>query len=806
MKRKLTALLCALMVAGASVTTAFGAQQSDNGDVAAAASDYVSDGEVVPQISKISPTQSGLRIEWSAFEGAAKYRVFVLTNGTWKTAGETANLYFEHKNLKNNTSYTYTVRAEDGSGKFISGYDPEGVASTFYAVPQLTAVQGVNGGIQVRWNSVAGAVNYRVYRKNGSSWQKLTDTAATSYTDADVSSGNSYSYTVRCMSADGLTFLSHYSGGKTGLYVAVPEITNIRNVANGAKISWNKVAGAAKCRVFVKNGESWKKLGDTASDNYVHTAAQNNTRYTYTVRALDKNGSFASGYNTVGVGNTFLSVPVISGVQSVYGGLKVSWNKQSGAVNYRVYRKNGSSWQKLTDTTATSYTDNNVSSGSSYTYTVRCMSADGLTFLSHYSGTGKKGTYVKAPEISKFENTAKGTKITWGKVSGAAKYRVFVKNGSDWKKLADSSSDNYTHNSLADGRTYTYTVRALDKNGSFVSGYNSNGKSNVFIAPPAISSVTKSGSGMLLRWNAKTGAAKYRIYRRAYDGGWSPLADVAGTSYQDNTAPSNVLYTYTMRCLNANGVSISTHLTDTKFYWNGAIANGKITYKNKAYAFNNGYLRQGYVTIDGKTYYYSDTGTLQKNGIVGSDKDGYRYADSNGVVNTSYCGAVTSNGSDWNVINGKVTKVKTEYDKTLNRALKLVAKVTNSSMTKEQKLKACFNHIKTVPTEKNPRIPHFHGENWHLMYANDVFVNNTGNCMSFGAAFAFMAKALGYNNVYACNSGGHGWAEVEGLIYDPEWARHRFKYSYYGMSYNTKTDVDYKGGISSGQWWMHVKI
>jgi hypothetical protein len=261
-----------------------------------------------------------------------------------------------------------------------------------------------------------------------------------------------------------------------------------------------------------------------------------------------------------------------------------------------------------------------------------------------------------------------------------------------------------------------------------------------------------------------------------------------------------------MLCLNSSGVSISTHLTDTRFYYNGAVANGKITYKNKSYAFSNGYLRQGYVTIDGKTYYYTDTGVLQKNGIVGSSKDGYRYADSNGVVNMSYSGAVTSNGSDWYVINGKATKVKTEYDKTMFRAFKLIAKITNSSMTKEQKLKACFNYLKTGPTEKNPRIPHFHGENWHILYANDVFVNNTGNCMSFGAAFAFMAKALGYNNTYACNSGGHGWAEVEGLIYDPEWSRHRSMSTYYGISYNTKVDVDYKSGISAGHWWMHVKI
>ena len=42
-----------------------------------------------------------------------------------------------------------------------------------------------------------------------------------------------------------------------------------------------------------------------------------------------------------------------------------------------------------------------------------------------------------------------------------------------------------------------------------------------------------------------------------------------------------------------------------------------------------------------------------------------------------------------------------------------------------------------------------------------MFVDGAGNCFSYGAAFAYMAKAIGYKNVYCCNSGGHGWAEVD---------------------------------------------
>lgn len=87
-----------------------------------------------------------------------------------------------------------------------------------------------------------------------------------------------------------------------------------------------------------------------------------------------------------------------------------------------------------------------------------------------------------------------------------------------------------------------------------------------------------------------------------------------------------------------------------------------------------------------------------------------------------------------------------------------------------------------------------------------MFVDGVGNCFSYSSAFAYMAKAIGYKNVYCCNSGGHGWAEINKLVYDPEWSRHNSDSTYFGVSYKTKLGPDYKGAISPGYPWMHVKI
>ena len=215
---------------------------------------------------------------------------------------------------------------------------------------------------------------------------------------------------------------------------------------------------------------------------------------------------------------------------------------------------------------------------------------------------------------------------------------------------------------------------------------------------------------------------------------------------------------------------------------------------------------KGKVVQNGKTYYYGDNGELLKNTIAGSDAEGYVYVNGEGIVDDKYCGAVNIDGVDWNVINGVPTKVTPESDKTLSAALKAVSEYITSDMTKEQKLKACFDHIKSDYVEKVPRTPPYHESDWAVIYANDILVNGAGDCYSYGAAYAYLAKAIGCDEVYACNSGGHGWAEVEGKVYDPEWSLHHSDYNYCGLSYDDKTDVNYKGGIAPGADWMRIKI
>ena len=161
-----------------------------------------------------------------------------------------------------------------------------------------------------------------------------------------------------------------------------------------------------------------------------------------------------------------LATPKISEVTNTTTGVKITWGAVSGAAQYRVFYKTaGGKWVKLADTDDTKLTWAEAQSGTTYTFTVRCLSSDGKSFTSEYDHTGKTITYIAAPVLTGASSVADGVKITWSKVTGAAKYRVFYKTTGDWIKLTDTTATSYTWTGAQAGTSYTFTVRCISADG-----------------------------------------------------------------------------------------------------------------------------------------------------------------------------------------------------------------------------------------------------------------------------------------------------------------------------------------------------
>lgn len=188
------------------------------------------------------------------------------------------------------------------------------------------------------------------------------------------------------------------------------------------------------------------------------------------------------------------------------------------------------------------------------------------------------------------------------------------------------------------------------------------------------------------------------------------------------------------------------------------------------YRKTNGKLAHGLVKIDGETYYFDASGR-QRTGWQNVG-DSYRFFDpwmgpsstmaKNRVVNGIYVngeGVAQPSVAGW-----------AELD-IMCKAQRLVETLTVPTQSSYEKLAAGFYYIRNDCVESLTRDFSYY-DGWHRAMALDVFDGATGSCFSYGAAFAYYANAIGYESCVIVSSGGHGWAEVDGLVYDPEWSRH----------------------------------
>ena len=620
MKRVLPFIFALILIIGAFTMMAFsvGGDQTATGQNEPAtepATEAPTEAVTYPVIRSIIPDSTGFTIRWAEYDGAAKYRLFYRGTAGWIRIGDTAGTTLRHPNLKEGASYTYTVRGLDADGNYITNHYVNGWTMTYRSGPQLTAVAASGNALKVTWKKFSEPASYRVYRKEGATWVGIGFSDTDSFFDNNVVSGKTYTYTVRAYEMDRETIISGFQGsGKSGAFVSMPVISTIEARNTGVRITWGKTPGASAYRVFVKAANGWRAIGTTYDTYYDYYVSPNGAATAYTVRALNASGAYVSDFLRDNKTHTYLSTPKLTALTNVYGGQKLTWSRVPGAQLYRIYIKNGSSWQKFADTSALSYGFTGLKNNTSYTYTVRCLAADGRAFQSGFSSSGLTARYFTAPEITSVENLRDGARVTWKAVSGVSRYRVFIKNGTSWKALANVSGTRYDHTAAVQGTTYVYTVRAIDSAGNFISAFDPTGYANRYQTAPLLRSVSTTPEGVDLAWEEYEGIQSYRVFRHVIGKSWGRIADVNGTAYTDTAAPAGLPVQYTLRGLDENGKLITDYVDNGLYYVDGALADGEINVNGYLVTFKKGKLTKGYVTIqDIINIAQKEVGTQAKN-------------------------------------------------------------------------------------------------------------------------------------------------------------------------------------------------
>ncbi len=448
----------------------------------------------------------------------------------------------------------------------------------------LSAVSNVASGVRIQWSAVSGVGKYRVFYRQGSgSWKKAGDTAALNYTVTGLTSGVSYTFAVSSLSPQGAVLTQpEEERGRSVVYVAPPVIKSMYAVNGGVSVSWGKVKGAARYRVFYRASGSiaWSRGGDTTATTLQVLRLKAGVTYHFTVRCISSDGrAYTSYYDTRGKSMTLLATPVITKTENLNGGVRVTWNRVSGAAKYRLfYRTPGNVWKQAGDTTGTSLTVGKLTSNQNYIFTVRCVSADGRQYTSYYNPNGVTRRYLSAPVVKSAVCVNDGITVTWQRVTGIAKYRVFYRtSGGSWHYGGDSTGSSMTITDLVGGKNYTFTVRGINSAATaYVSSYNSTGVSCTYIEPPELDEVEYDDDSITIRWYASVGAAKYRVFYKS-SSGWVRVGDTTATRLRTTSLPRSQRYIFTVRCISSDG-SRYTSGYDAEGIWVQAVPGQVATY------------------------------------------------------------------------------------------------------------------------------------------------------------------------------------------------------------------------------------
>lgn len=212
---------------------------------------------------------------------------------------------------------------------------------------------------------------------------------------------------------------------------------------------------------------------------------------------------------------TLLAAPSLSKLENVSGGISIAWTKIENARGYKLERSTtgASPWTTVKtskDINDITYTDAQVTAGTTYYYRVRAYDANNVD---GYTGSSKKIIRVIAPSLT-LSSASTGIQLRWNRPTGVSGYYVYRREASQgtWTNVAvitQAGEIGWRDTSAANGKTYVYTVKAYK--GSHFSAYASE-KTYVRVKAPTVKTwKRKSNTKYKLTWSKNTSATGYQI-------------------------------------------------------------------------------------------------------------------------------------------------------------------------------------------------------------------------------------------------------------------------------------------------------
>lgn len=203
----------------------------------------------------------------------------------------------------------------------------------------------------------------------------------------------------------------------------------------------------------------------------------------------------------------------------------------------------------------------------------------------------------------------------------------------------------------------------------------------------------------------------------------------------------------------------------------------------------------------GYSYYVNPDGTAETGWLIIKNKLYKAYSKSGRLAVNAKDNDITF-GADGAAVSNTASKLKI-------RTMQIVSKITNSKMSKSEKLRACWRYVVSSGNFRYwSTSPNIYKRGWQKEFALSMLTSYRGSCSSFACAFAALAAEVGYTpyvisgRVPGSRDGAadgmtrHCWVKIGGLHYDPEgtwagWAGYVYGTSYYPVYHTIRQTINF---------------
>jgi len=523
----------------------------------------------MPEVQLTLNEKTGrIDFSWQAVTGAKEYEIYRAdSTGGYTLIGTTTKTTYTDTKAIRSEEYRYQFRAVSANSACNSELSKVYKCQHLFPRPKVTIkLDSKRSCPVVSWDKVDGATKYTILYKYPGDEEFRID-----------SNYQGTSLTFTRAPGDSLCIFRVYPLGdefvpmESLLYTEVSIVTGIAtpnfncHVANGhIKATWEAVNGAVSYELYRSTKEkSGYTLLATITDGfeYLDTDTPVGKKFYYKLVAV---GNLSRSKDSVIRSIAACCArPEVTTQRNEKGKPLLSWDKVEGAKQYTVY--GGTSpyeMKKLGTTKSLSYVHTKAKAGVTYYYYV-IANASSSRYNSTSSPVVTCSVGSGTPVVTAKADAATGKpSLTWGKVDGAVKYRIYRKmpGEEDFTILIEQTATSYLDSSVPIDTLCSYKVQALGKTEELSGDPSREISVASALARPELTATTAAATGIpTFTWTAVEGAVNYGIYRSTKStSGYSLVTTVDGTSYVDDTASVGKTYYYKLVAMGNVGKSAET--------------------------------------------------------------------------------------------------------------------------------------------------------------------------------------------------------------------------------------------------------